>query len=191
MQVGQVAIPLLEVEAVPGIELVRDDEADVADRKVVDEAAVRPVEERHDGERRRAPQRERLDEEVERQAGVEDVLDDDDMPFLDLDVQVLEQPDGGVPTGRAAGVSGQLDELEVMEDRQRARQVGEEDDAGLERRDEQRLEPVVFACQLCPDLPDARADLGSAEVDLADPAVCGYDASFRRYRWARRSTSRL
>jgi hypothetical protein len=50
VQIGQVAVPLLEVEAVPGIELVRDDETDVADREVVDEAAVRPVEERHDGE---------------------------------------------------------------------------------------------------------------------------------------------
>jgi hypothetical protein len=113
------------------------------------------------------------------------------MPFLDLDVQVLEQPDGGVPTGRAAGVARQLDELEVMQDRERARQIGEEDDARLERRDEQRLEPGVFACQLRPDLPNARPDLGSAEIDLADPAVVGYDASFRRYRWARRSTSRL
>ena len=44
VQVGQVAVALVEVEAVADEELVGDGEADVADRQVVDEAAVRAVE---------------------------------------------------------------------------------------------------------------------------------------------------
>jgi hypothetical protein len=182
VQIGQAAVALVDVEPVAGIELVRDHEPDVAHRQVVDEAAVRSVEERDDGERRGAPQAERLDEEVERQPGIDDVLDDDDVTAADLYVEILEEPDGRVAAGRAPGVAGQLDELQVVQDRQRAGEVGEEDEARFERRDEQGLQPLVLAGQLGPELADARLDLGSAQVDLADPAVGGYDASFRRYR---------
>ena len=44
MDVGQAAVALVEVEAVADEELVRNGEADIADRQVVDEAAVRAVE---------------------------------------------------------------------------------------------------------------------------------------------------
>ena len=50
VQVRQVAIALVQVEAVADEELVRDREADVLDRQVVDEAAVRAVEERDSGQ---------------------------------------------------------------------------------------------------------------------------------------------
>src|SRR5689334_20911636 len=44
-QVGELAIPLLEVEAVADVELVGDREADVPNGEVVHEPAVGPVEE--------------------------------------------------------------------------------------------------------------------------------------------------
>jgi hypothetical protein len=69
-----------------------------------------------------------------------------------------------------------------MEDRQRAGQVGEEDDARLQRRDEERLEAVVVAGELLTELADACLDLRGGEVDLPDPLVGLYEASFRRYR---------
>src|SRR5690348_15421677 len=48
-QVGELAIPLLEVEAVADVELVGHRETDIADGEVVDEPAVGTVEEGHGG----------------------------------------------------------------------------------------------------------------------------------------------
>ena len=57
VEVGQVPVPLVDVEAVADEELVGDGEADVADRQVVDEAAVGAVEERDRRERARSAER--------------------------------------------------------------------------------------------------------------------------------------
>ena len=92
MEVGKCAPALVEPEAVAGEELVRNGEADVAERELVDEPAVRTIEERHRREARRAPEAERPAEEVERQPRVDDVLDDEDVPVLERRVDVLEQP---------------------------------------------------------------------------------------------------
>ena len=53
VQVGQVSVPLVEVEAVADEELVGGREADVAHRQVVHDAAVGAVEQRHDRQRPR------------------------------------------------------------------------------------------------------------------------------------------
>jgi hypothetical protein len=100
----------------------------------------------------------------------------------DVDVQVLDQPDALPPAGLRAGpVAGQLDEVEPVVDRQRAREVGEEDQAGLEGADEDGLERLVVRGDLPAELRDARAKVGVAEVDLADALVCmqRQDASSR------------
>ena len=76
-QVGQLAPPLLEIEAVADEELVRHDEADVADREIVDESAVGAVEQRDGGDLARLAKLERAHEVVQREPGVDDVLDDD------------------------------------------------------------------------------------------------------------------
>ena len=68
VQVRQVPVPLVDVEAVADEELVRDGEADVPHRQVLDEPAVRPVEERDRCERAGRAQAERPHEVVERQA---------------------------------------------------------------------------------------------------------------------------
>jgi hypothetical protein len=114
------------------------------------------------------------------------------MAARDLDVEVLEQTDARVAaligTGR---VAGQLEEVEAVRDAQRAREIGDEDEAGLQRRDEQRLTAVVVPAQLTPELADARLQLLAREVDLAEALPAAYDASSSRYRSARRSMSRL
>ena len=56
-------------------------------------------------------------------------------------------------------------------DRDRAREVADERDAGFERADEQRLAARVVPAQLGAQLPDTRADLVSIEEDLADALV--------------------
>ena len=93
MQVGQRAPALVQAEPVACKQLVGDREADVVERHVVDETAVGAVEERDRRKARRVPQRERPCEEVQRQAGVDDVLDDEHVPVDDRRVEVLEQLD--------------------------------------------------------------------------------------------------
>jgi hypothetical protein len=92
-EIGELAIALLEIEAVADVELVRDDEAHVAHREVVDEAPVRPVEQGHGRDRGRAAEVERAHEVVERQPSVDDVLDDQHVAAADIEVEVLEDPD--------------------------------------------------------------------------------------------------
>jgi hypothetical protein len=132
VEVRQVAETLLEIEAVAHEELVGDHEADVADGQVLDEPPVRPVEQRHGRERRRGAQRECLAEVVERQPGVDDVLDDQDVTAGELDVEILEQANAGMAARVGAGrVAGELEEVEPVRDPDRPRQVGEEDEARL------------------------------------------------------------
>jgi hypothetical protein len=192
VEIRQVPVPLGDVEAVPDEELVGYGEADVADRQILDQAPVGPVEQGDRRQRRRLAEGERPAEVVERQAGIDDVLDDQDVAVRDLAIEVLEQADACVAAGVGVrAVARQLDEVERVQDRDRAREVGEEDEARLQWSDEERLAALVVARALLPELPDARRQLLAGEVDLADGLRLGYDASSRRYRCAKRSRSRL
>ncbi len=64
----------------------------------------------------------------------------------------------------------------------RARQVGQEDEARLQRRDEQRLAAVVLGGEVSAQLCDARLQLLRAEIDVADARVECYEARSRWYR---------
>ncbi len=110
----------------------------------------------------------------------------------DLRVEVFEQPDPRVaaPVG-AGGIARELEEVEPVRDAERAREVGDEDDARLERRYEERLAAVVVARELMAELADTRAQLLPREVDGAEARAPAYDASSSRYRSAKRSMSRL
>jgi hypothetical protein len=192
VEVRKVSEPFLEIEPVPDEELVRDREPDVADGEVFDQAAIRTVEEGHRREGARRPERQGLDQVVERQARVDHVLDDQNVAARDLGVEVLQEPDAGMSAGvGACGVAGELHEVEGMVDRQSPGEIGEEDDAGLERRNQQRLEPRVVAGDLPPELVDTRLQLLAPEVDVPQTRLGSYDASSSWYRSARRSMSRL
>ena len=91
----------------------------------------------------------------------------------------------------AGGVARELEEVEPVRDPQCPREVGDEDEARLQRRDQERLEPVVVPLDLAAELPYARLQLLMREVDLAEARAAAYDASSSRYRSARRSMSRL
>jgi hypothetical protein len=60
-----------------------------------------------------------------------------------------------------------------MQDRHGAREVGDEDEARLERPYEDRLATGVVARDLGAELPDAGGELRPREVDLPDPVVGG------------------
>jgi hypothetical protein len=74
---------------------------------------------------------------------------------------------------RVWAVSGQLDELELVRDLQLARQVGEEDDAGLERRDQERLALAVVLVDLLGQLGYPFRDLLRGEVAVTDARSVG------------------
>jgi hypothetical protein len=60
-----------------------------------------------------------------------------------------------------------------VRDRQGAGQVGEEDGAGLERCDEQRLATGVGGGQLGSELDDASTDLLAGQIDVPDRVAVG------------------
>jgi hypothetical protein len=88
----------------------------------------------------------------------------------DLRVEVLEQPDAGVTAGiGTGGVARQLDEVDPVRDGERPGEVGEEDDARLQRGDEERLTAVVVAGDLPAEFPDTRLQLLAREVNVPEP----------------------
>jgi hypothetical protein len=75
----------------------------------------------------------------------------------DLRVQVLEEADAGMAASVGSGrVARELDEIEPVVDRECPGQVGDEDDARLERRDEERLTVFVVSRDVAPELADTR-----------------------------------
>jgi hypothetical protein len=93
------------------------------------------------------------------------------MASLELLVEVLEEANLPVTAGTRAAVAGELDEVEMVEDRQRTRQVGRERDARLEQADEEGLQRVVVGGDLRAELADADRDLVRVEIDVADARI--------------------
>jgi hypothetical protein len=85
-----------------------------------------------------------------------------------------------VAAGVGAVVAGQLDEVDLVLDRDRPREVGQEDEARLQQRDKQQVAVRVVARDLGAELLDAAAQLLCAEEDLADSRISVYDARSRR-----------
>ena len=69
--------------------------------------------------------------------------------------------------GVGAVVAGELDEVDPVADRDGAREVGQEDEARLQQRDEQQVAAGVVARDLGAELADARLQLLGGEKDLA------------------------
>src|SRR5687768_10389280 len=89
--VVEVAVPAEEVEPVAEHELVRDDEAGVLEPDGHDAARLL-VEQGAGGEGAWPPALELVAEIGQREAGVDDVLDEDDVPPADVDLEVLDDP---------------------------------------------------------------------------------------------------
>ena len=112
---AQVPVELAVVEAVADDELVRDREADVVDRDL-DEPPGRLVEQRADAQRARVLAAQVADQVVEGEAGVDDVLDDEDVASVDARREVLEDPDQARRLGRRPAVRGDLHEVDPDRD---------------------------------------------------------------------------
>jgi len=85
-----------------------------------------------------------------------------------------------VAAGVGAVVARELDEVERMRDRDRAREVGQEDEARLQERDEQQVAAGVVAGDVRAELTDARLQLLGREKDLAYTRIGDYDARSSR-----------
>jgi hypothetical protein len=189
-QIGEPAVAAVEREPVPDEEVIGHGEPHVSKRQVVDEPPVGPVQKAARGDVPRFPQLERLHEVVQRQAGVDDVLDDQDVPLGHRQVEILDEPDLRAPAERAV-VGGEADEVERVGAGDRPRQVGEEDERALENRDQDGLATRIIGGDLAAQLDDTSLDLVAREIDLSDPLVERlYEARFSLYFWARRSKSR-
>jgi hypothetical protein len=64
-----------------------------------------------------------------------------------------------VAAGGGAVVAGELDEVDRVRDRDRTREVGQEDEARLQERDEQQVAAGVLAGDLRAELPDPSSQL--------------------------------
>jgi hypothetical protein len=182
--------PSLQVEPVADEEVVGHGEADVAERDVVDEPPIGPVQQRAGHDLTRPTQGERLDQVVERQPGVDDVLDDEDVTPRDREVEILDQANLGL-AAEGAVIPSEDDEVERVGDLDRPREVGQEDERAFEDRDEDGLAVGVIGRDLRSQLLDPCPDLLTGEIDPSDPRVGRlYEARFSLYLWARRSKSR-
>ena len=74
---------------------------------------------------------------------------------------------------RVRAVRRQLDELELVRDVELTGEVGEEDDAGLQRRDQERLALVVVLRDLVRQLGYPFRDLLRGEVAVTDARSVG------------------
>jgi hypothetical protein len=84
--------------------------------------------------------------------------------------------------GVGAVVARELDEVDRVRDRDRAREVGQEDEARFQQRDEQQVAAGVLAGDLRAELGDADLQLLGGEKDLAYTRVGDgvYDARSSR-----------
>jgi hypothetical protein len=92
--------------------------------------------------------------------------------------------------GSGASVAGQFDKIQLVQGRDRAREVGGEEQRAFQRGDEDEVAVRVVGRDFRPELGDARLDLLLGEVRLADAKLGGYRAKSSRNRWASRSMSR-
>jgi hypothetical protein len=145
--------PSLQVESVADEEVVGHREADVAERDVVDEPTVGPVQQRAGRDLTRPAQGERLDQVVERQARVDHVLDDEDVTPRYREVEILDQANLGL-AAEGAVIPGEDDEVEGVGDLDRAREVGQEDERALENGDQDRLATGIIVRDLRSQLVD-------------------------------------
>ena len=103
----------------------------------------------------------------ERQPGVDDVLDDEDVPALDRHVEVLEDADDarGVDA-RAVARDGH--EVDLARDVDPAHEVGHEEDGALEDADEQEVAAAVVVADLGAELGDPPLEGVLVDEDLRD-----------------------
>src|SRR4051812_48480921 len=151
--VRQVSVALGEIEAVADHEPIRDLEAHVADGHV-DLPALRFCQKRADLEARGLARLQIAHQIGQSQTRVDDVLDDEDVPALDIDVQVLENPDNSRGIRRVA-VARDGHEVDLAWDRQLPHEIGHEENGALEDAHEEQVAARIVGGDLLAELGHA------------------------------------
>ena len=107
---------------------------------------------------------------MERQARVDDVLDEQHVAVLDRGVEVLEDADDARGVGRRA-VARDRHEVDLAGDLELAHQVGDEEHGALEDADDQELAALVVAADLGAELTNPRREILLLDQGLADLRV--------------------
>ena len=165
----QVAVALRVVEAVADHELIRHHEAVVIG---IDGAAPPRglVEQRHDLDRGGLPRVEHVGEVVEGEAGIHDVLNDDDVASRDAHIEVLvDADDAGMLGAVAVGRGGEKVDLAVIVEL--THEIAEEMDRSLHDADEDGVLAPVFLGQYRAELFDLGAQLLLRDEDVGDVVV--------------------
>jgi hypothetical protein len=86
-----------------------------------------------------------------------------------------------MPAGVGTVVARQLDEVDLVRDRNRAREVGQEDEARLQEGDQEQLAALVVLGDLRAELGDTLSQLPGVEEDIPESRVARpYDARSSR-----------
>src|SRR3954471_10508015 len=175
----QVAVLLRVVQAVADDELVGDVEAEVADVEVhLLDAFL--AQERGDLERGGLASGEVPQQVFERQARVDDVLDDQDVEVAEVVIEVLEDAhDAGGLGGRAVGRDRH--EVELQRQVDVPREIGHHDERALQDTDEEQAPVAVVDRDLRAHLGELRLDLGLGDEDRLDVVGEGIHARARVY----------
>src|SRR5712692_5440785 len=162
--VFQVAVTLGVIEAVAHHELVGDLEAHVVGLDLPD-PALGFIEQRGNTQRAGLALLEDAAEVVQRQAGVEDVLDQDDVQPLDTGVEVLGQAH---LAGRLAALAVARDRHEIQRNFQAdlADQIGEKNRGALQHTDQVHALAAEIAADLAAHLADAALDGAAPQQHL-------------------------
>src|SRR5581483_9031160 len=100
----------------------------------------------------------------------DDVLDHEHVPRLDVDVEVLEDPDDSGRVGLRA-VARDRHEVDLAGHRQVSHQVGHEEDGAFEHADQEQIAAFVVGGDLGAELGDSRPQRVLLDQDLADRAL--------------------
>jgi hypothetical protein len=76
-----------------------------------------------------------------------------------------------VPAGVRAVVARELDEVDLMRDRDRAREVGQEDEARFQEGDQEQLAALVVLGDLRAELGNTSSQLPGGEEDVTESRV--------------------
>src|SRR5205823_2079421 len=110
------------------------------------------------------------DQVGQREARVDDVLDDEHVPAVDVDVEVLEDPHDAGRVGGGA-VARDRHEVDLAGHADLAHQVGHEEDGALQHADEQEVASLVVGRDLPAELADPLVQAVLVDQDLADRSL--------------------
>ena len=170
MEIGQVAVALSHVEPVADHPVRRDGEAHVAQAGPVHGRDRLPGQQRAHLEAGRVAGGQHPAQVGEREPGVHDVLDEQDVAILELDVEVFHDAHDAGGAGRGT-VRGHGHEVDLVVDRDGPDEIAQEHERAFEHGHEERDPAAVVRADGFAQLTDALVQFGGGQQHLARPRL--------------------